>query len=122
MKISPALLVFPLIVAAATQSVTAKSPIEKFDAGKGDPVFEDLLQPAAWRRALKPGEGKTIFKTTPQKKIKTTPQNRISAMLKNHRVVGKVFSRTQHGSTQNTKHGGIAKPEVRHVGEMNRNA
>ena len=46
MKISPALLVFPLIVAAATESVMAKSPIEKFDAGKGDPVFEDLLQPS----------------------------------------------------------------------------
>ena len=58
MKISPALLVFPLIVAAATESVTAKSPI------------------------------------------------------KNHRVVGKVFSRTQHGSTQNSKHGGIEKPEA----------
>ena len=76
MKISPALIVFPLIVAAATEPVTAKSPIEKFDAGKGDPVFEDLLQPAARRRALKPGEGKAASEAAPQNQVSVVLEGR----------------------------------------------
>lgn len=58
------------------------------------------------------GEGKTIFKNTPQNRI-SDPRNRISAMLKNYRVVGKGSSRTQHGSTQNSKHGGIKAEAAR---------
>ena len=86
MKISPALLVFPLIVAAATESVTAKSPIEKFDAGKGDPVFEDLLQPAARRRALKPGEGKAASEAAPQNQVSAAPPEDVVEDLEYHTV------------------------------------